>query len=303
MWRRLTSISTLIDTLWRENQDLAQQFLNNDFIKFQSEGLQEDTIPSYQYYTILLNTGQQDYYYLVDYVQYKALRMTTFSETFPTQLLSVLGEETESIQGDIEYAWSTRNDTLATSLSVPLNVVDSGKRAVAQLAYSDWLQKNLDLGWFTLHVMSIPCIYVSLSDLLRMRGGRLTRAMQGWVKLAERWDGNNATRKGMQPNSTPHLHGNITNQSRHGILQDLDRAEPRPDLRERTDGYGKGSTFRVAWRSSTMSDTCKDFLEANKDAYYSANANQTWTSVFRQALQFEIDLFNSALGTSLKDLA
>lgn len=152
--------------------------------------------------------------------------MTTFSETFPTQLLSVLGEETESIQGDIEYAWSTRNDTLATSLSVPLDVVDSGKRAVAQLAYSDWLQKNLDLGWFTLHVMSIPCIYVSLSDLLRMCGGGLTRTMQGWVKLAERWDGNNATRKGMQLNSTPQLHCNTTDQSRHGILQDLDRAEP-----------------------------------------------------------------------------
>lgn len=229
---------TLIDTLWRENQDLVQQFLNNDFIKFQSEGLQEDTIPSYQYYTI------QDYYYLVDYVQYKALRMTTFSETFPTELLSVLGEETESIQGDIEYAWSTRNDTLATSLSVPLDVVDSGKRAVAQLAYSDWLQKNLDLGWFTLHVMSIPCIY-------------------GWVKLAERWDGNNATRKDtvfyktwIEPNLDP-IYGN----------------------------------------------ELMDFLEANKDAYYSANANQTWTSVFRQALQFEIDLFNSALGTSLEDLA
>ncbi|GME45525.1 uncharacterized protein LTHEOB_9951 [Neofusicoccum parvum] len=162
--------------------------------------------------------------------------MTTFSETFPTQLLSVLGEETESIQGDIEYAWSTRNDTLATSLSVPLDVVDSGKRAVAQLAYSDWLQKNLDLGWFTLHVMSIPCIY-------------------GWVKLAERAD-TVFYKTWIEPNLDP-IYGN----------------------------------------------ELMDFLEANKDAYYSANANQTWTSVFRQALQFEIDLFNSALGTSLEDLA
>ncbi|KAL0260204.1 hypothetical protein SLS55_003888 [Diplodia seriata] len=148
--------STLIDTLWDENQDLVDQFLNNDFLKSQADGAPEDTVPSYQYYAI------QDYYYLVDYVQYKALRMTTFSETYPTKLLSVLAEEAVAIQGDIDYAWSTRNDTLGTSLSVPLDVIDAGKRGVAQLAYSDWLQKNLDLGWFTLHVMSIPCIYVSL---------------------------------------------------------------------------------------------------------------------------------------------
>ncbi|GME30203.1 uncharacterized protein LTHEOB_9951 [Neofusicoccum parvum] len=188
--------------------------------------------------------------------------MTTFSETFPTQLLSVLGEETESIQGDIEYAWSTRNDTLATSLSVPLDVVDSGKRAVAQLAYSDWLQKNLDLGWFTLHVMSIPCIY-------------------GWVKLAERWDGNNATRKGMQLNSTS-----------VSMATPLTRAD---------------TVFYKTWIEPNLDpiygNELMDFLEANKDAYYSANANQTWASVFRQALQFEIDLFNSALGTSLENLA
>lgn len=112
----------------------------------------------------------------MDYVQYKALRMTTFSETHPTELLSVLQQETDSIQGDIQYAWSERNDTLATALSVPLDAVDSGKRGVAQLAYSDWLQKNIDLGWFTMHVMSIPCIYVSVWHAHPARIVGLTRA-------------------------------------------------------------------------------------------------------------------------------
>lgn len=90
--------------------------------------------------------------------------MTTFSETSPTQLLLVFEQETLSMQNDIDYAWSARNNTLATHLKVPLDIVDAGKRSTAQLAYSDWLQKNLDLGWFTLHVMSIPCIYVGGSS-------------------------------------------------------------------------------------------------------------------------------------------
>ncbi|KAL1614634.1 hypothetical protein SLS54_009604 [Diplodia seriata] len=230
--------STLIDTLWDENQDLVDQFLNNDFLKSQADGAPEDTVPSYQYYAI------QDYYYLVDYVQYKALRMTTFSETYPTKLLSVLTEEAVAIQGDIDYAWSTRNDTLGTSLSVPLDVIDAGKRGVAQLAYSDWLQKNLDLGWFTLHVMSIPCIY-------------------GWVKLAEHLDQSNTTRK--------------------------------------------DTVFYKTWVEPNLdpvySNALMDFLEANKDEYYSTNANQTWMSAFRQAMQFEIDMFQSAVGASLQDLA
>ncbi|KAF9630189.1 hypothetical protein BFW01_g370 [Lasiodiplodia theobromae] len=241
---KLTLNSTLIDTLWRDNQDLVDQFLNNDFLKLQAEGTTENTISSYQYYTV------QDYYYLVDYVQYKALRMTTFSESFPTELLSVLAEETASMQGDVDYAWSFRNDTLATTLSVPLDVVDAGRRGVAQLAYSDWLQKNLDLGWFTLHVMAIPCIY-------------------GWAKLAEHLDSSNTTRKDtvfyktwIEPNLDP--------------------------------SYGN---------ALMGADKAGDFLEANRDVYYSADANQTWTSVFRQALQFEISLFNSAIGTSLEDLA
>lgn len=49
----LTVISTLIDTLWRENRDLVDKFLNNEFLRFQAEGKPEDTISSYQYYTVV----------------------------------------------------------------------------------------------------------------------------------------------------------------------------------------------------------------------------------------------------------
>lgn len=42
-----------MDTLWRENQDLVQEFLNNGFLNFQAESTTEDTLASYQYYAIV----------------------------------------------------------------------------------------------------------------------------------------------------------------------------------------------------------------------------------------------------------
>lgn len=45
-----------------------------------------------------------------------------------------------------------------------------------------------------------------------------------------------------------------------------------------------------------------EFLEEYKAEYYSFDAERTWTAIFRQALQFEIDLFNSALGKTLGSL-
>ncbi|KAK6084510.1 hypothetical protein SCUP234_03299 [Seiridium cupressi] len=251
---------TLVETLWQENQGLVEKFLNNEFIKLQAQGEQDVTLPAYQYYST------QDYYYLVNYVQYKALRMTTYSEVYPTQLLSIMTEETEALSGDIDYAWSYRNTTLAGDLAVPLDAIDSGTLDVAQIAYSDWLQKNLDLGWFTMHVQSIPCIY-------------------GWVKLAEYWAEKNTTRKGEI--AAGHDHSllrrfELTQVSRVDTLFYNTWIEPNNDL--------------------SYADDLISFLEANKDAYYSANANQTWTAVFREALQFEIDFFDSALGKSPADL-
>lgn len=86
--------------------------------------------------------------------------MTTYSEIFPTELLSVMSSEIDAMQQDVEYAWDFRNTTLAVDLVVPSDAIDGGALDVATAAYTSWLQKNLDLGWFTMHVMAIPCIYV-----------------------------------------------------------------------------------------------------------------------------------------------
>lgn len=70
--------------------------------------------------------------------------------------------EAESIKGSTDDAWGFRNDTLIGDLKIPAELVDDGLRVGAEIAYSDWLQKNTGLGWFALHVMSVPCVYVRI---------------------------------------------------------------------------------------------------------------------------------------------
>ncbi|KAH9884376.1 hypothetical protein F4778DRAFT_800166 [Xylariomycetidae sp. FL2044] len=228
---------TLIGTLWRENHDLVDEFLNVEFVQIQAEGQDNETLPSYQYYSV------QDYFYLIDYIQYKALRMTTYSELDPSTLLSVMAEETESINDDVDYAWSFRNETLVTDLGIPPEFIDDRGRATEEIAYADWLQKNLDLGWFTLHVMSIPCIY-------------------GWVQLASKFN-------------------ELTTTNRDTLFY---------------------RTWIEVNADPSYGQALSDFLEANKEIYYSLDANKTWTGVFREALRFEIDFFKSAVGKTLEDL-
>ncbi|EMR63736.1 putative heme oxygenase-like protein [Eutypa lata UCREL1] len=216
---------TLIGKLWDENDDLVQKFLDVKFLNFQAEHPENETLPSYQYYSV------QDYYYLVDYVQYKALRLSTYPEFNATALLAVMTTEAESIKGSTDDAWGFRNDTLIGDLKIPAELVDDGLRVGAEIAYSDWLQKNTDLGWFALH---------------------------GWGQIVDKlYKSNNTTfyNTWIVPNNDP--------------------------------SYG---------------EELSEFLEEYKAEYYSFDAERTWTAIFRQALQFEIDLFNSALGKGLGSL-
>lgn len=78
--------------------------------------------------------------------------MSTIPEFDATQLLSAMEIEVDSIKRDVEYSWTFRNITLASNLSIPLDAIDNVGRSGPELAYAEWLQKNLDLGW--LHFMS-----------------------------------------------------------------------------------------------------------------------------------------------------
>ena len=44
---------TLIDKLWRENDDLDQDFLNVTFLNFQATHHDDEALPSYQYYSVV----------------------------------------------------------------------------------------------------------------------------------------------------------------------------------------------------------------------------------------------------------
>ncbi|KAK0642523.1 hypothetical protein DIS24_g8932 [Lasiodiplodia hormozganensis] len=146
---------------------MVDQFLNNTFVRFQAQNPDEKALPSYRHYSL------QDYYYLLDFVKYRALRLAAVPDISNTELESYLASETKSMADFAAYASKFRNDTLVKELKINSTEIENGTRTVAELAYSNWLQKNEDSGWFTLYVKSIPCVY-------------------GWQKLAQKLhdDGN-----------------------------------------------------------------------------------------------------------------
>ena len=86
--------------------------------------------------------------------------MTTYPDFNATALLLQLTEDVKSVNSSVNYATWFRTD-MNKSLQIPLNIIDDGTRSVEEIAYASWLQSNLDYGWYTLRVMSAPCIYVS----------------------------------------------------------------------------------------------------------------------------------------------
>lgn len=86
--------------------------------------------------------------------------MAAFPDISNPELESYLAKETESMAKFAAYPSDFRNNILKGNLSINDTQIENGTRTVAELAYSNWLQKNEDSGWFTLYVKSIPCVYV-----------------------------------------------------------------------------------------------------------------------------------------------
>lgn len=104
-----------------------------------------------------LKGRQQDYFYLIDYVKFKALRLVSI----PTSDLDALKSEVQSVGNSYGYAkeW---HDTCVSTLGIPESRF-TDERSVAELAYANFLQNNARLeDWFNLHVIMIACDYVSL---------------------------------------------------------------------------------------------------------------------------------------------
>ncbi|KAK2739838.1 hypothetical protein CKAH01_18638 [Colletotrichum kahawae] len=159
---------TFINTLWNEpsNEDVVSAFLGNAFVWFAAQNADEVVLPYYQAY------GLQDYFYLVDYLRFEALRLNAI----PEDDWDSVAKEAASLSSNIQEVDDWR-DTLIEELKVTPEVLGNAERSVAELAYANVLQKHASIdNWFDLHVIMIPCVY-------------------GWPKLAKMVDDHPKTRK------------------------------------------------------------------------------------------------------------
>lgn len=147
----------------------VDDFMNNEMVTFWSQHDDIDIKKTYQEYAIvssscypisrqLLIGSQQDYFYLIDYIKFKAFRLTTI----PVSDVPTLTSEAQSVAsstGDV----SSWKDTCIKTLQIPADRLEKTDRSVAELAYANYLQNNASISdWFNLHVIMIACVYVSI---------------------------------------------------------------------------------------------------------------------------------------------
>ncbi|KAI0772500.1 hypothetical protein BD413DRAFT_44811 [Trametes elegans] len=160
--------TSFIDKLWNDpaNKEFVDGFMYNKLCRDAAKG-DETALEAYKHYAI------QDYFYLIDYVKFKALRLATV----PSTDLSTLESETPSVGRSYEWVvdWL---QTCTEDLGIDPDVIATTERAIAELAYSNFLQNNTRTeDWFDLHVIVIPCVF-------------------GWSKLALELYNDPTTKKG-----------------------------------------------------------------------------------------------------------
>ncbi|KAI0653726.1 hypothetical protein C8Q70DRAFT_1059043 [Cubamyces menziesii] len=142
--------NSFIENLWNDpkNKPFVEKFMNNELCKRCAEG-DPVSLEAYKVYAV------QDYFYLVDYVKFKALRLATVLQYD----LNALKTELQSVShtyGDAE-GWKK---TCIDDLGIDSAVFNTAERSVAELAYANFLQNNCRMeDWFNLHVIVIACIY------------------------------------------------------------------------------------------------------------------------------------------------
>ena len=99
---------------------------------------------------------QQDYFYLEDYVKYKAHRLITLPEGNITALSEAANETASDAQYLITFA-----EGYLKNFKRNQSDLDESNRTITQLAYGNLMRNAAEeQDWFNMHVISIPCIYV-----------------------------------------------------------------------------------------------------------------------------------------------
>lgn len=100
---------------------------------------------------------QQDYLYLLDNVRFKALRFAKLNPTTPFDDLRV---QSKKIAGavDITEDWKTM---CTDELGIPASEMESIEPSTAEIGYASFLNgQTIVDDWFSLYIITIPCIYV-----------------------------------------------------------------------------------------------------------------------------------------------
>jgi hypothetical protein len=74
-------------------------------------------------------------------------------------LLSNVEFEGPKLEKDAKYAREFHT-LLNRDLKIPNETIDKCERNAVEAGYADWIQKSNELGWFTMNVLSVPCIWV-----------------------------------------------------------------------------------------------------------------------------------------------
>lgn len=161
------TFSTLIGTLWRNNCDIVQKFLNNNFAIEAVQNYSYDD--AFRYYSVVRSlpsiidhespkhASQQDYYYLLETGFNKAYLLESRLPT-SDQIYGAVND----MQNGIIYSADFRQN-LVKSLAIKETIVDGGRFNAAGVEYVRWLQANTNLGWYAYQVSRIACVYVSAS--------------------------------------------------------------------------------------------------------------------------------------------
>ncbi|KAI0776846.1 heme oxygenase-like protein [Trametes elegans] len=151
---------SFIDKLWNDpnNKALVDKFWNNKLCREAAKGHPE-ALKAFGNYAI------QDYFYLIDYVKFKALRLVSVPNPVPNIPASdkdprpALDTETSSVGRSYGYAvdWLKK---CRDGLGIPVATVAQTERSIAELAYGNFLQSNaLTDDWFNAHIIVIACVY------------------------------------------------------------------------------------------------------------------------------------------------
>jgi len=99
------------------------------------------------------------------HVKFKALRLNSI----PEDDVEEIKRETESIPSDVEFATDWLERTCRNELGITDEQIKNRPRSAAELGYESYLHSNTHkITWFGLHVIMVPCYYVSCTSFSKV---------------------------------------------------------------------------------------------------------------------------------------